>query len=79
MSFDAPSLDPSAMYDEGSVFLKTESGYACKPHMKNIFIDDFKIKTFNEDDNDSAFSIKYITTHLILYFNIYQLKKKWKS
>ena len=41
MDFDAPSLYPTAMWDEKSVHIKTENGYAFEPHMKNVIIDDF--------------------------------------
>ena len=34
MKFDTTSLYPSAMYDEKSVYLKIETGFAFKPHMK---------------------------------------------
>ena len=80
MDFDATSLYPSAMWDKNSVYPKIETGYAFQPDMNDVFVNEFNNRTFNQDGNDSAFLKKiYITIHLILYFNIYQLKKKWRK
>ena len=54
MDFDATSLYPSAMYDEKSVYLKTESGFAFKPHLNKIYVDAFSYQSFSQDGNESA-------------------------
>ena len=36
MDFDAKSLYPSAMWDEKSVYPKTDTGYHFEPHMNDI-------------------------------------------
>ena len=41
MGFAATSLYPSAVWDEYSVYLKIETGYAFKPHMNNAFAEAF--------------------------------------
>ena len=67
MNFDATKLCPSAMYDENSVYPKMESGYAFKPHMNDITVNEFSNKTFNQDGNEFVFlKIKYYNPpHLI--------------
>ena len=54
MDFDATSLYPNAMWDEKSVYPKTESGLAFKPHMNDVYVDAFINQTFNQDGNASA-------------------------
>ena len=54
MDFDATSLYPSAMWDQNSVYPKKESGFAFKPHMKNVYVEAFNNQIFNQDDDDSA-------------------------
>ena len=54
MDFDATSLYPSAMYDEKSVYPKIETGFAFKPHLNDVFVNDFNNQTFNQDGYDSA-------------------------
>ena len=54
MDFDATSLYPSAMWDENSVYPKTETGIAFKPHMKNVYVKAFSNQTFNQDGDESA-------------------------
>ena len=67
MDFDATSLYSSAIWDKNSILAKIKSGYAFKPHMKYIFVNDFNKKTFNPDGKDSAIlNIKYFNPpHLI--------------
>ena len=48
MDYDAKSLYPFAMWDEKSVYPKTETGFAFKPHMNTTFVDAFNNQTFNE-------------------------------
>ena len=43
MDFDATSLCPSAMWDEKSVYPKTENGFAFKPQMNKSYVDAFNI------------------------------------
>ena len=52
--FDATSLHPSAMWDNDSVYPKIENGYTSKPHMNDVFFNDFNNQTFNQDVNDSV-------------------------
>ena len=60
MGFDGNSLYPSAIWDENSVYLKIESGFAFAPHMKDVYVKAFKDQTFNEDANEYALlRIKY--------------------
>ena len=54
------SLYPSAMWDEKSVSPKKETGVAFKPQMNNFYGEEFNIKTFNQDGNESGILlIKY--------------------
>ena len=60
MDFDATSLYPSAIWDENSVCLKLESGFAFKLRMNKTYVDAFNNQTFNEDGDESAIlRIKY--------------------
>ena len=54
MDFDATSLYPSAMWDENSVYPRTEPGFAFKPHMKDVYVEAFNNQTFKEDGDESA-------------------------
>ena len=54
MDFDATSLYPNAMWDENCVYHKIETGFAFKPHMKDVYVEAFNNQTFNEDGNESA-------------------------
>ena len=78
MDHDATSFYPSAMWDENSVYPKIESGFAFKPNMNDIYVEAFNHKFFNQDGNDSGILTISIPVHLILFFNIYQLKRKLK-
>ena len=60
MDFNATSLYPSAVWDENSVYLKIENGFASAPHMNDVYVKTFNNQTFNEEGNESAiFRIKY--------------------
>ena len=60
MHFDATSLYPSDIWDENSVYRKTETGFAFKPHLNNIYVEAFNNQTFHQDGNESAIlRIKY--------------------
>ena len=60
MDFDATSLYRSAMWAEKTVYPKTETGFAFKPHMNNVYVEAFNNQTFKADSNESAiFRIKY--------------------
>ena len=56
MDFDATSLHPSAMWDKSSVIQKIKTGYRFKPHMNDIFVNDFNNKIFKKDGIDSPVS-----------------------
>ena len=62
------------MWDENSVYPKIETGVAFKPHMNDVFVEAFNIQTFYQDGKESAILKLSITIHLMLYFNLYQLK-----
>ena len=79
MCYDATSLYPSAMCDCESVYPKIETDFAFKPHMNKTYVEAFNNKTFNEDGDESGILTIKFTILLILYFNIYQLKKKLKK
>ena len=71
MYSDAKSFYPSAMWDGKSVFPKVESVFAFNPNMNVFFVETFIIQNFKQDGNESAFLKKYITIHMVLYFNIF--------
>ena len=70
MDFDATSIYPSAIWDENSVYPKRETGYAFKPHMNDVFVNEFNNQTFNQDCIYSAIlKLKNYNPPNILYFN----------
>ena len=54
MDYVGNILYHSAMWDENSVYLKIETGFAFKPHMKNVYVEAFNIQTFNQHGDESA-------------------------
>ena len=68
MDFDATSLYPSGMWNEKSVYPKTETGFAFKPHMKDIYVKAFNNQTFNQDGDESAIlTIKYYNSENLIF------------
>ena len=47
--------------------------------MNDVYVEGFNNQTFNQDGNESSILKKKITIHLIIYFNIYQLKEKLRK
>ena len=79
MDFDATSLYPSAMWDQNSVYLKIEIGFAFKPHMNNVYVEAFNDQTFNQDGDESAiFRIKYYNPPNLIFQHI-AVKEKVKN
>ena len=54
MDFDDTSLYPPAMWDEESLYLKSENGFAFKPQMNDVYEEAFNSQTYNEDGNKKA-------------------------
>ena len=54
MDFDGTSLKPSALYDENSIYLKMDTGFAFRPHMNNIYVVTSNNGNFNQDGKESA-------------------------
>ena len=46
------------MWDKNAVYPKMENEYSFEPHMNDIFVNDYKIKSFIKDGNDSAILVK---------------------
>ena len=42
------------MYDNKSVYPKIESGFASKPHWKDVYVEAFDNQSFNQEGNESA-------------------------
>ena len=60
MDYDATSLYTSAMWAENSVYTETETGFAFKLDMNDVYVEAFNNKTFNQDGDKSAIlRIKY--------------------
>ena len=54
MEFHATSLNPSAIWDENSVYPKKGNGFVFKPLMINIHVEAFINQTLNQDGNETA-------------------------
>ena len=79
MDFDAMSLYPSAMWDEKSVFPKTETGFAFKPNMNDVYVEAFNNQAFNEDGDESAIlTIKYYNPPDLIFQHL-PVKEKVKK
>ena len=79
MEFDATCLYPSAMWDINSVYPEAETGFAFKPHMKDVYVEASNNQSFNQDGNEGAILgiENYKAPDLILQH--FQLKKKLKK
>ena len=79
MDFDATSLYPSAMWDQNSVYPKTETGFAFKPHMNIVYVEPFNNQTFNQDGDESAIlRIKYYNPRDLIFQHV-PVKEKVKN
>ena len=79
MDFDATSLYPSAMWDENSVYPQIESGFAFKPHMKDVYVEAFNNQTFNQDGDESGIlRIKYYNPPNLIFQHL-PVKEKVKN
>ena len=79
MDYDATSLYPSAMWDEKSVFPKTETGLAYKPHMNDVYVEAFNNRTFNQNGDESAvLTIKYYNPPTLIFQHL-PVKEKVKK
>ena len=66
--YEATSLYPSTMWDEKSVYLKIETGFAFKPDMNDIYVEAFNNQTFNQDSNESALlTMKYYNSPNLIF------------
>ena len=54
MDFDATSLYPSVMWDENSVYSKSETEFVLKPNMNDVYVEAFNNQTFDEDGDESV-------------------------
>ena len=79
MNFDASSLYPAAMWDENSVFLKMEIGFASKQHMNNIYVEAFNNQTFSRDGKKNALLQTKYYNPLDLIFQHLPIKKTVKN
>ena len=67
------------MWDETSVYLKIETGFAFKPQMKNVYVEAFNIKTFNQVGNESGIlTIKYYKPPNLIFQHL-PVKEKVKK
>ena len=79
MNYDGNSLYPSAMWDEKSTYPKTETGFAFKPHMNDVYVKAFNDQTFNEDGDESAIlTIKYYNPPGLIFQHL-PVKEKVKK
>ena len=79
MDFDAKSLYPSAMWDKNSVYLKTESGFAFKPHMNDVYVKASNNQTVNQDGDEIAISRNRYYNPPGLIFQHLPVKEKVKN
>ena len=47
-------FNPRAMWDEDSVYLEIETGFASKPDMDDVYVEAFNNQTFNQDGDEPA-------------------------
>ena len=76
MSFDVNIFYPAALWDEKSVCLKIESGFAFQPQKNDVYIDVFSNQSFNPDENESAIlkNIFYNKPSLIFHYITFKEK-----
>ena len=79
MDYDATSLYPSALWDEKSVYLKIETGFAFKPDMNDVFVEAFNNQLFNQYGEESAIlRIKYYNPPDLIFQHL-SVKEKVKK
>ena len=79
MDFDATSLYPSAMWDEKGNHPKTETEFASKPDMSDVYVEAFNYQTFNEDGDEGAIlTIKYYNPPDLIFQHL-PIKEKVKE
>ena len=79
MDFEAACVYPSAMWDNDSVYPKTESGYTFISHMNNVFVNVFNDQIFNQDVDDSVLlNIKYYNPPNLIFQHL-PIKEKVKN
>ena len=67
------------MWDENSVYPKTENGFAFKRHTKDINVEEFNIQKFNQDGDESAIlRIEFYNTPDLIFQHL-PVKEKDKS
>ena len=71
MDFDATSLYTKAMWDQNSVYPRTESGFCFKPDMNDVYVEAVNIQTFNQDYNESALLRKKILQSTKFYISTF--------
>ena len=79
LDYDATISCPTAVWDQNSVYPKIENGFAFKPDMNDVYVEALKNHIFDQNGNKAQFQKHNLVIHLILYFNIYQLKKNFKK
>ena len=78
MDFGATSLYLSVMWDEKSVNLKMETGFAFKSYMILVYVKTFNDQIFNQDRKESAILQKEIYIPPNLLFQHLPVKEKDK-
>ena len=66
------------MIDENSLFPKIATGFAIEPHLNDIYLEAFSIRTFNQHGNERENSIKELYNHPQLIFRHLPIKEKVK-
>ena len=74
--FDAVSLCPSAMFDEKSIYPKTERGYSYKRYMNDELVEKFNNQTFTQ--GSAILKIKYYNPKNLIVQHI-PIKEKKKE
>ena len=67
------------MWDEKSVYPKTETGFAFKPHMNDVYVEAFINQSFNEDGDESAILLLKYYNPPDLIFQHLPIKEKVKK
>ena len=67
------------MWDENSVYPKTEIGFTFKPHMGDVYVEAFNSQIFNEDGNESDILTINIYNPPDLIFQHLPVKEKIKK
>ena len=67
------------MWDENLVYPRIETGFAFKPHMSDVYVEAFNIKSFNRIVTNLKLRLKYYNPSNLIFQHLLVKEKKIKK